>query len=115
MTDLTASFSLLAQAAAAEQSGAPGGNLMIFGVYALFIGGFYFLAIRPQQKRAKETAAKQSAMKTGDRVSTSAGIVGKIVSIDSETDTVTLQVSEGVRIPFRRSHVTEFLSQETKA
>lgn len=120
MTSLLATLALFADAApaapaAGEQAQGGSGNLMIFAVYALFIGGFYFLAIRPQQKRAKETAAKQAGLKTGDRVATTGGIVGKVVSIDSETNVVTLQVSEGVRIPFLRQHVTEFLSEETKA
>ena len=121
MTSLLASIAFLADAAAPaaapagdpSQSAPGGGNMMMIGVYALFIGGFYFLMIRPQQKKAKETARKQSELKTGDRVATSAGIIGKVVSIDDKS--VTLQVSESVKIPFQRQHITEFLTEEAKA
>ena len=113
MTSLLSSISFLADAAApAGDSPAPGGGMMMVGVYALFIGGFYFLAIRPQQKRAKETAQKQASLKVGDRVGTTGGIVGKVVSIDTDKGIVVLQVSEGVRIPFLRQHISEFLTEE---
>lgn len=85
----------------------------MIAVYGLLFGGFYFLFIRPQQKQAKETAKRQSALKTGDKVGTSSGIVGKVVSLDDST--ITLELSTGVRIPFRRTHVVEFLSEEAKA
>src|SRR6476646_1402517 len=119
MTSLLAQIAILAQdtaagAAAAPAAGAPAGAApqpapmwQSLLPMVLFGAGFYFLLIRPQQKKAKETAQKQSELKTGDKVATAAGIIGKVVSLDEKS--VTLQVSEGVRIPFQRSAIVEFL------
>lgn len=123
MTSLLAKTTcLLADAAAtatsAPAAGAPGAagpkpgfDLASLLPMVLFGAGFYFLLIRPQQKKAKETAKKQAELKTGDKVATAAGIIGKVVSLDDKT--VTLQVSEGVRIPFQRVAIVEFLGDET--
>ena len=106
---------ILAQAAeaaapAADVAGeqqAPNPLFTFLPMILLFLG-FWFLFIRPQQKQQKEIRRKQSELKMGDKVETSSGIVGKIVGIDDIT--VTLQVGEGVRIPFRRGHIVGFLS-----
>lgn len=123
MTSLLAKTLILADAAAtaaapataAPAAGAakpqPGFDLTSLLPMILFGAGFYFLLIRPQQKKAKETAKKQSELKTGDKVATAAGIIGKVVSLDDKT--VTLQVSEGVRIPFQRVAIVEFLGDDT--
>lgn len=111
MTSLLAQIAILAEDAASASAGEKPNMLMNLLPMVLFGAGFYFLLIRPQQKKAKETAQKQASLKNGDRVATSAGIIGKVVSIDDKS--VTLQVSEGVRIPFQRSHITEFLADDT--
>ncbi len=114
MTSLLSQISFLAQQTAPAADAPSGaGALMQFLPLVLFGFGFYFLLIRPQQKQAKETAKKQAALKTGDKVATSSGIVGKVVTLDDSI--VTLEVSTGVRIPFRRAHIVEFLTEETKA
>lgn len=79
----------------------------------LFFAAFWFLFIQPQRKQQKEIARKQSELKTGDRVVTTGGIIGKVVSIDGSK--VTLQVSEGVRIPFQRQAVVGFLGDEASS
>lgn len=96
-----------APAAAAGEQPAPNPLFTFLPMILLFLG-FWFLFIRPQQKRQKEIQQKQSQLKMGDKVETSSGIIGKVVGIDDTT--VTLQVGEGVRIPFRRAHVVGFLS-----
>jgi preprotein translocase subunit YajC len=71
--------------------------LLIFGV-------MYFIVIRPQSKRAKETQRMLSELKKGDEVVTTGGVIGRISGIkDTE---ITLQVQEGVRIRIQRSAVT---------
>lgn len=110
MTSLLAQIAILAQDAPAAPVGDKPNMLMNLLPMILFGAGFYFLLIRPQQKKAKETAKKQAALKNGDKVATSSGIIGKVVSLDDKS--VTLQVSEGVRIPFQRAHITEFLSDD---
>jgi preprotein translocase subunit YajC len=64
---------------------------------------FYFLMIRPQQKKAKEHKAMLDSLKKGDRVITSGGIYGLIEEVRS--DTVTLKVAENVRVKFGRGYI----------
>ncbi len=70
----------------------------------LIFAVMYFIVIRPQSKRAKETQRMLSELKKGDEVVTTGGIIGRISGIkDAE---ITLQVQEGVRIRIQRSAVT---------
>lgn len=64
---------------------------------------FYFLLIRPQQKKAKEHKALLEAMKKGDNVITAGGVHGKVVAV--ENDLVTLEVSNNVNIKITKSYI----------
>ncbi len=64
---------------------------------------FYFLLIRPQQKKAKEHKALLDAMKKGDNVVTAGGVHGKIISVDD--DIVTLEISNNVNIKIAKSYI----------
>lgn len=66
----------------AAGAGGPMGSLMSFMPIVLMILIFYFLLIRPQQKRQKQHAAMINALKAGDTVITNAGIIGTIYSVD---------------------------------
>ena len=81
-------------------------------IWVLIFVGFYFILIRPQSKRQKALQKMQSELKVGDSVYTTSGIVGKIVSLDETT--VTLQVSEGTRIPFLRAAVSALVNAPEK-
>ena len=72
-----------AQAAgsAASQGSAAGSFLSIAPLILIFVA-FYFLMIRPQQKRMKTLQATIGSMKKGDTVVTAGGLVGKVVSVD---------------------------------
>jgi len=70
---------------------------------------FYFFLIRPQQKKVKEHKAMVSALKRGDDVITSGGIVGKIEKV-YEDDKVDLSISEGVTIKIIKSTVQSLLN-----
>jgi preprotein translocase subunit YajC len=77
----------------------------------LIFAVMYFIVIRPQSKRAKETQRMLSELKKGDEVVTSGGIIGRISGLkDNE---ITLQVQEGVRIRIQRSAVTGRLKTPT--
>lgn len=65
---------------------------------------FYFLLIRPQQKKAKEHKAMIEALKMGDNVKTAAGIHGKIAGLEDQV--VTLEVATGVKIKIDKPFVT---------
>ncbi|WIG98175.1 preprotein translocase subunit YajC [Myxococcus sp. SDU36] len=83
------SFLILAQAG--------GGNpLGTLGFLVILVGIMYFVMIRPQQKQLKEHRALLSALKKGDEVVTSGGILGKIHLVEERT--VMLEVSSGVRL-----------------
>ena len=71
--------------------------LMIFAV-------FYFMLIRPQQKKAKELGEWLKSLKKGDEVVTSGGLIGKITGLTDST--VTLEVQEKVRLKVLRSHIS---------
>ncbi len=75
-------------------------NVLFFG--ALF-AIMYFVLIRPQQKQAKETAALISALKKGDDVITTSGILGKIYSVDEKV--ITLEVAAGVKMRMLKGSV----------
>jgi preprotein translocase subunit YajC len=71
----------------------------------LIIGIMYFLMIRPQQKRLKEHQAMVSALRRGDTVVTSGGIIGKVTKVDDQE--LQVEIAEGVRIKIVRSTVSE--------
>ncbi len=89
--------------------GAPdaGGSLTSFVLPMVFmVIIFYFLLIRPQQKKAKEHKALLDNLKVDDIVITSGGIIGKIVNIDDQI--VNLEVADKVRIKMARPYVAGF-------
>jgi preprotein translocase subunit YajC len=88
--------------AAGSVAGA-GQGFMSFLPLILIFGVFYFLLIRPQQKKAKEHQSYLSNMKKGDLVVTSGGLHGSITGL---TDTViTLEIAEKVRVKVSRQHI----------
>ncbi|MDD2308260.1 MAG: preprotein translocase subunit YajC [Desulfuromonadaceae bacterium] len=64
---------------------------------------FYFLLIRPQQKKAKEHKALLEAMKKGDNVVTAGGVHGKVTAV--ENDLVTLEIANNVNIKITKSYI----------
>ena len=82
---------------------AGGGGFTAFVPLILMFAIFYFLLIRPQQKKAKEHQAMINALKKGDRVITSGGIHGRITTVDDTT--VTLEVAEKVKIKVSRGNI----------
>lgn len=64
---------------------------------------FYFLLIRPQQKKAKEHKALLESMKKGDNVITAGGVHGKVSAV--ENDLVTLEVANNVNIKITKSYI----------
>ena len=73
-----------------------GSSLLSFMPLVLIFGLFYFLLIRPQQKKKKEHKDMVAAMKVGDEVATSDGLLGKLTALDDNF--VTIDVAQGVSI-----------------
>jgi preprotein translocase subunit YajC len=89
---------------------APAPNSMLgFLPILLIFGIFYFLLFLPMQRQRKQTAKMLEALQTGDNVVTSGGIVGTIVSLD--TDTLVLRVKpDNIKIQVARSAVSSMAS-----
>jgi preprotein translocase subunit YajC len=77
----------------------------------VMVGIFYFLLIRPQQKRAKEHKDMVSGLDSGDEVITSGGIVGKISEV--KDNYIDIQIADNVTITVQKSHVTSVLPKGT--
>lgn len=71
----------------------------------LIIGIMYFLMIRPQQKRLKEHQAMVAAVRRGDTIVTSGGIIGKVAKVEDQE--LQVEIAEGVKIKILRSTVSE--------
>jgi preprotein translocase subunit YajC len=99
----------LAQAAGGGDGGAGpmgcggGGGAQSLIFMLLMFAVFWFILIRPQQKRAKEHQAFLGALKKGDSVVTRGGVVGRVTGV--QDNLVTLEVQEKVRIRVLKSYV----------
>jgi preprotein translocase subunit YajC len=71
----------------------------------LIIGIMYFLMIRPQQKRLKEHRDMVAAIRRGDTIVTSGGIIGKVTKVDDQE--LQVEIAEGVRVKLLRATVSE--------
>lgn len=81
--------------------------VMIAAIFVLF----YFMLIRPQNKRAKEHREMVGGLKKGDEVITSGGMIAKVVSIDEQY--IKVNIAEGVEITMQRSAVSTVLPKGT--
>ena len=72
---------------------------------------FYFLLIRPQNKRAKEQREMLSKIGAGDEVATSGGILGKVVEAGEQF--VTLEIASGVNIKLQKFQIAQVLPKGT--
>jgi len=95
---------------------APSGNggggsfistIIMFGAIFLI---FYFMIIRPQQKRSKEREKMLSNIQKGDKVVTSGGLHGTIAGLDEKT--VLLQVGDNIKLKFERSAISSVVSSK---
>ena len=92
---------------------APEGNSVaaLFAQFAplvLIFGVFYFLLIRPQQRRAKEHKARIDAVKKGDQVVTGGGLVGKVVRVDDIY--VDVELGQGMKVKAVKSTLTDVVA-----
>jgi preprotein translocase subunit YajC len=93
--------------------GAPSADGGIFQFLPLFvlIVVFYFLILRPQQKRAKEQKSMISALQKGDEVVAAGGLLGRVSKVDENY--VSVEVAEGVIINVQKSAVQTVLPKGT--
>jgi preprotein translocase subunit YajC len=90
----------------AGQQGSQGGGLMGLAPLIFIFIIFYFLLIRPQQKKTRAHQDMLNALKVGDRVITGGGIYGKIVKVEDAA--VSLEIADKVRIKVSRPSISGF-------
>jgi preprotein translocase subunit YajC len=102
-------FSLL-MAAPQAADGAQGSGSFLTGIipFAAIILIFYFLLIRPQNKKRKETEAMISNLKKGDKIVTIGGIHGTVQHMKEST--VLIKVDDNVKIEFLRSAISSVVT-----
>jgi preprotein translocase subunit YajC len=95
-----------AQAAGGDGFGAMGQFLPLILIFVVF----YFLLIRPQQKKQKVHREMLASLHRGDRIVTAGGIVGTITKVNSDTE-LTVEISDGVRVRVMRGMVSDVMAR----
>lgn len=101
---------------AQTEGGSPsvtGGGLVTLMPLILIFAVFYFIVLRPQQKRQREHRQMLTQLKKGDEVVTTGGVIGKIASLTD--DRLTLEVAERVKIRVLRSAISGLIRTESTA
>ena len=93
------------------QAASPGGGDFFISLLPLILifAVFYFLLIRPQQRKVKEHRALIDSLKRGDQVLTSGGILGKITKV--EDTTVTVEIAKDVQVQVQRSTIADVVNK----
>ncbi|MDB6084347.1 MAG: preprotein translocase subunit YajC [Gammaproteobacteria bacterium] len=97
----------------AQAGGASGGQSILSALMlpVLLLVVFYFLLIRPQNKRAKEQKEMLSKVTVGDEVATTGGILGKVVEVGEQF--LTLEIASGVSVKLQKFQVAQVLPKGT--
>jgi len=101
--------SAFAQAAEGAQQGTS--QMTSIGLMVLMFVAFWFLLIRPQQKKAKEHRAMILALQKGEEVATAGGMIGRIANLDEST--MTLEIAKDTEVLVQRAAVTQLLPKGT--
>ena len=104
-------FLVMTLASAAAPSGGAAFFVQILPLLFVFVI-FYFLMIRPQQRRMKEHQAMIGAVKKNDQVVTAGGIRGKVTKVTD--DEVEVEIAQGVRVRIVKSTLSHVLSKSAK-
>ena len=106
---------MLITPAFAQSGGLAEGGLGLMPIILVMII-FYFLLIRPQQKRAKQHREMLAAVRRGDKIVTNGGITGTIVKVVDDLDTVEVEIAKDVKVNVVRAMIDEVRSKtETKS
>jgi preprotein translocase subunit YajC len=106
---------MLISAAYAQGTGITGifdnqSTLIQFLPLVLIFVVFYFLLIRPQQRKAKDHKTMLDALRRGDRVVTGGGIIGTVARVENPEE-VTVDIADGVRVRVLRSTISNVLAK----
>jgi preprotein translocase subunit YajC len=90
-----------------------GSNPIALFLPLILMGGvFYFLLIRPQQKRVRAQQALVNAVEVGDDVMTTGGIFGTVTEIDDDEGTVLVEIAPGTQIRMVKSGISRRLTED---
>lgn len=89
-----------------------GGLLEALAPIGLMLIFFYFLIMRPQQKREAKRRELIKSIKKGDKIVTSGGIIGSVHKIISDEE-ISLEISEGVRMHILRNMIAQVLDKKS--
>ncbi len=98
-------------ALAQDAGGQAGGTLELILPLLLMFGIFYFLLIRPQQKKAKEHKTMVEALGKGDEIITNGGLLAKITDVDENF--LTCKISDNVEVKIQRHAISSVLPKGT--
>jgi preprotein translocase subunit YajC len=98
----------ISPAYAQAADGGMGGFGSLLPLVLIFVV-FYFLLIRPQQKKAKEHRAMLGVLRRGDRIVTSGGLIGKITRVNENE--LTVEIADDVRVRVVRSMISDVLAK----
>jgi preprotein translocase subunit YajC len=102
----------LISTAAAQASGGGSGNMLTGLLFPVaMIAVFYFLLIRPQNKRAKEHRQMVATIEAGAEVATSGGILGKVTEVGENF--ISVEIAEGVNVKVQRHTISQVLPKGT--
>ena len=85
--------------------------LLQFAPFAIIFVIFWFLLIRPQQKKQKEHTAMVSALTVGSEIVTGGGVLGKVTAVGEQF--VTVEIADGVNIKVQRHSIGAVLPKDT--
>jgi preprotein translocase subunit YajC len=105
---------MLISPAYAQAGGAPGGfDLISLMPLLLIFVVFYFLLIRPQQRKMKQHREMITAIKRGDRVLTAGGIIGSVIKVEDAE--LLVEIAKDVRVRVARSTISDVLGKPQPA
>ena len=102
---------LISPAFAQAAAGSSASSFVQFVPLVLIFVVFYFLLIRPQQKKLKDHKAMLEALRRGDRVVTNGGIVGLVTKVMPEEREITVEIAENVRVKVMRDMIASVISK----
>ena len=103
---------MLISPAYAQVAGGAGGSDLFVSLMPLILifAVFYFLLIRPQQRKVKLHREMLGRVRRGDKVLTGGGIIGTVTRVNSDTE-CTVEIAEGVKVTIARSTITDVLNK----
>lgn len=94
-----------------KPGGAPEGDLlgMVLPFVFIFVV-FYFLILRPQQRKFKQHQALIAGIRRGDKVVTSGGIIGKVVKVDAEENIIQVEIADDIIVKVMASTISNVIT-----